>query len=621
MVELMLDNASPPGPEGKEKLTSAKDDDGKTPSDLLCQRWKPTFREGMRKPPDSIVRAEKIRIRKGLEYVLDPEREGRELEEAKVLATYENQVNLSKTYQSTGMKAPQWIRDNAKEINSKLGGMRARQRKIQSRNKRKLEFEKRKKEREALAKRELQALSRSSKKMRDKLKDRMAAIEYTQAMKITFAETRLSELEPGLALANARIAKEERFLQLCHVRVASLAVRNVSSGVRHLQQQADVWVREIAEEKKRETEGRDDWLRLDDDAKREVVDRAAIEQLELRLDACRYRYENQLKMMEIAAIGLQAGMMPDRVILEKMKRIVETGVRVNWKLTRRKGQNFMKAGKTVTEEVSEKERKKIAAEVIEIKSVLSRDERKLKHDRQMIMNKQHGWDLRNAILLYEYAEDHIGRRSTVRKRDTHRSYSSKIEAAEKLLESKENELLALKKHLSDEYEYRDEDVRRKWLAVQIPFTPKYWSKKIGQCANYLARSVCYRWDLRACDAMILNLEEDVEEAEKLVETMKSEIDDLRGEELAQHADLRRENEESLRMMRYDIGEEILTATVEDAIELPFVSDSDSGDGSAWDSDEDRIDGGSVEEGGSNSSRQEGGSGIEGESEESDGGDA
>ena len=75
------------------------------------------------------------------------------------------------------------------------------------------------------------------------------------------------------------------------------------------------------------------------------------------------------------------------------------------------------------------------------------------------------------------------------------------------------------------------------------------------------------------------------------------------------------------MMRYDIGEEILTATVEDAIELPFVSDSDSGDGSAWDSDEDRIDGGSEEEGGSNSSRQEGGSGIEGESEESDGGDA
>ena len=587
MVELMLDNASPAGPEGWEKLTSAVDNDGKTAAELLCQRWKPRLRDGARKPPESVVRAEKIRIRMSLEYLLDPDREIREKEEMKLLQTYENQVNLSKTYQQTGMKAPKWIRDNAKDINSKLGGMRAKQRKIESRKKRKLEFELKKKEREKLDRQELVNISKSARHMRDNLKKRLADIEHKQATLINWAETRKAELEPGLALANTRIAKENRFMELLHVRVASLASRNVSGGVSTMQIQVDKWMQEMKDQSLKEEEARRDWIVMDDAAKRDLVDTAAIEQLDIRLDACRERYEQQMQMMTVSAIGLEASLMPDTAILNRMQRIIETGVRVDWKATKRKGQNFMKAGKTITEDVSQNELKKIAAKAIEIKRLLIKDTKRLKHERQMIVDKQFAWDLRNANLWFDYADGHVNRRTAEQKTHTHREYQIKINVLEKQLAKAEQDLVNIQKHLTSEKEYLNYDIKRKWINVG-----SFASEHIGTFANLMARLVCYRWDIYACDAMLFNLEEDVEEGNEKISVLKTQIDDLRDEELKKHKDLKRESQEMLAMVRWDIGEEILEAKIEDAIQLPYVSDSDSGDGSAWDSDGDIIGGGS-----------------------------
>ena len=581
MVELMLDNASPPGPEGWAKLTSAKDDNNKTAADLLCQRWKPNLREGARRPPDSVIRAEKIRIRTDLEYLLDPEKEKRELAEANLLEKYELQVELSKTYHETGIKAPQWIRDNAKDINSKLGDMRMRKRKIESRKKRKELFALRRKEQEKMRRKELMHLSYCSKNMRNQLKKELDAIEDKQAKIITWSEETQAEIQPQLDLAQVRIVKEGRFLELCHVRVASVARHVISGDISSMKTQVNTLQSRLNEEEEKEEDARKKWIQMDDTAKKKLVDKAAIEQLDIRLEACRDRYENQLQKMNVAVLALQAGMVPDQVILERKKEQLATGTRINWKLTRRKGQNFMKAGKTVVEDLTEKEMKKIAEEAMEIKHMLDRDSKRLKHDQQMIVNKQRAWDLRKANLQFEYAEDHIGRRIQEMKRDVHRSYHGKIVLMEKKLKLKENLVTKIKKKLEYETNYREYNIKLKWKDVRY----------IGTWTNMLARLVCYRWDIKACNAMILNLEEDLEIAEREVLATKEEINDLRDNELKKHADLKRESIEMLAMVRVDVGEEILNAKIEDAIELPFVSDSDSGEGSAWDSDEDRLDGG------------------------------
>ena len=83
MVALLLDNAQPAGPEGQARLTEATDDNGKTASDLLCQRWEPILAAGVERPPDDVIRMEKLRVKGDLEYVLDPGREQREIEEMK----------------------------------------------------------------------------------------------------------------------------------------------------------------------------------------------------------------------------------------------------------------------------------------------------------------------------------------------------------------------------------------------------------------------------------------------------------------------------------------------------------------------------------------------------------
>ena len=89
--------------------------------------------------------------------------------------------------------------------------------------------------------------------------------------------------------------------------------------------------------------------------------------------------------------------------------------------------------------------------------------------------------------------------------------------------------------------------------------------------------------------MIDNLMEDVNEKEKIIKNITDEINDLRDDELSKHVDLKRELKEMLQMIRSDIGEDILESEIQEAIELPFVSDSDSGEGSAWDSNDDVLD--------------------------------
>ena len=174
-----------------------------------------------------------------------------------------------------------------------------------------------------------------------------------------------------------------------------------------------------------------------------------------------------------------------------------------------------------------------------------------------------------------------------KKTHTHREYQIKINVLEKQLAKAEQDLVNIQKHLTSEKEYLNYDIKRKWINVG-----SFASEHIGTFANLMARLVCYRWDIYACDAMIFNLEEDVEEGNEKISVLKTQIDDLRDEELKKHKDLKRESQEMLAMVRWDIGEEILEAKIEDAIQLPYVSDSDSGDGSAWDSDGDIIGGGS-----------------------------
>ena len=197
----------------------------------------------------------------------------------------------------------------------------------------------------------------------------------------------------------------------------------------------------------------------------------------------------------------------------------------------------------------------------------------------MIVEKQHAWDLRKANLEFEYAEDHIGRRIQERKRDVHRQYSKQIQDLELQLKAEEIAVLNLQKVLETERNFRDYDIKLRGIETRC----------IGKWANLFARHVYYRWDIKACDAMVANLEEDLMVGAAKVDQWKNEISDLREEELKQHVDLNRESSEMLAMVRIDVGEEILNAQIQDAIELPYVSDSDSGEGSAWDSDDDVID--------------------------------
>ena len=138
-------------------------------------------------PPAGVVRAEKIRVRTELEYILDPERAEREEAQLAQLETFENQVNLSKFYHESGLKAPKWIRNNANEINSKLGGARALKRTIERRLKQKRAFEKKRREREKYRKAELMSLSKNATKSRKKLKRLLHEIEFKQAKKIGWA--------------------------------------------------------------------------------------------------------------------------------------------------------------------------------------------------------------------------------------------------------------------------------------------------------------------------------------------------------------------------------------------------------------------------------------------------
>ena len=104
------------------------------------------------------------------------------------------------------------------------------------------------------------------------------------------------------------------------------------------------------------------------------------------------------------------------------------------------------------------------------------------------------------------------------------------------------------------------------------------------CAKY----GCLRWWRRAAIALIENLEEDLEEAMVLEKSLKQRLFEAKRAEVNGHTDLHRQEEETVKMLHSDVGSDILDHKIPDAIEMPFVSESESEEGSAADSEEDLI---------------------------------
>ena len=94
----------------------------------------------------------------------------------------------------------------------------------------------------------------------------------------------------------------------------------------------------------------------------------------------------------------------------------------------------------------------------------------------------------------------------------------------------------------------------------------------------------------------MNLEEDLAEAMSLEVSLSKKIYEIKRLEVDGHKELQRQEEEIVKMLRSDIGSDILDNKIPDAIEMPFVSDSESEVGSAADSDLDVLDVSHVESG-------------------------
>eukprot|EP00946_MAST-07B_sp_MAST-7B-sp1_P003358 g3358.t1 len=565
MVSLLLENAQPAGPEGWDMLTSAKDSDGKRASDLICQRWKPILAPGAKMPPAGVVRAEKIRIRTDLEYVLDPERAGREEAQLEELDTFENQVNLSQFYHQSGLKAPKWIRDNADEINSKLGDARALKRAVETRLKRKKEFEKRRKEREKFRRAELAALSKHATTSRKKLKRLLHEIEFKQVKKIGWAESRLAEVRPKLSKARTFLANEEAFRNTVHVRVKAVVERSWRKHFDTQGRQAEAWQVEEGVEEQKIKEAKEEWLISDDKAKEKVVRVAEIEQLDIRLDAARDRYKSQLDLKIQEMTMLEAGMVPEQAVLDKLSRQYATGQKIDWKLTRRRGKNFMNAGRTVKVNLTEKEREKAGLTAENIRIQLAKDRKRLEFGKDAIQEKQKAWLMSNGKLWFEFASDHVGREIQRCKQNLHRKCKEEIDELERKLQAAEERVTNLSQKLKHEKKIKTEEFETR-------------------CSKY----GCLRWWRGAAIALIANLEEDVEEAVALESSLRNQIRNAKQSEINGHKDLQRQEEEAIKMLRSDVGSDILDGKIPDAIEMPFVSDSESSEGSAANSDLDII---------------------------------
>lgn len=570
MVSLLLENAQPAGPKGWDMLTSATDDDGKRAGDLLCQRWKPVLAPGVKSPSAGVVRAEKLRVRTDLEYILDPERAAREEAQLAELDTYENQVSLSQFYHQNGLKAPKWIRDNANEINGKLGGARALKRAMERRLKQKKEFEKRRKEREKFRRAELTALSKHATKSRKKLKRLLHEIEFKQAKRIGWAESRLFEIRPKLNVATNFLAKEEAFLSAVHTRVASVVKTSWRLAVAAQARQAEAWTAEEGVEEHKVKEAQDDWLNMDDSAKEKVVSVAEVEQLDIRLEAAYDRYKDQIDLEVLKMTQLEAGMVPEQAVLDKLLRQHTTGQKVDWKLTRRKGKNFMNAGKTVKVDLTAREREKAGVTAEEIRVQLGKDTRRLAFGKSAIRDKQTAWKMWNGKLWFEFARDHVGREIQRSKRKLHRKCKREIDALERKFQAVTEKVAQLSKKLEREKRVKIEELETR-------------------CAKY----GCLRWWRRAAIALITNLEEDLEDAMLLKTSIKMQLDEAKQNEVKGHRDLHRQEEEIVKMLHSDVGGDILDHKIPDAIEMPFVSESESEEGSAADSEDDVIEGSDI----------------------------
>ena len=566
MVSLLLENAQPPGPEGWSMLTSAKDDNGKRASDLLCQRWKPSLAPGVAMPPPGVVRAEKIRVRTELEYILDPERAAREEAQLAQLETFENQVSLSKFYHESGLKAPKWIRKNSNEINSKLGDARALKRTLERRLKQKREFEKKRREREKYRRAELMSLSKNATKSRKKLKKLLHEIEFKQAKKIGWSESRLKELRPKISTARNFVNQEEAFMNTVHPRVASVAREKILSTLTEQSHQLEAYEVEESVEENKVKETQDDWLDMDNVAKQKVVSTAEHEQLDIRLEAARNRYEDQIKLKTLAMIQLEAAMVPEQAVLDKMIRQSKTGEKIDWKLTRRRGKNFMNAGKTVKVALTERERAEAEVTAEEIRVQLAKDKRRLAFGKKAVEDKKTAWRMWNGKLWFEFARDHVGREIQRSKRNLHRKCKVEIENIETKLQAATDKIQAISTKLNVERHIKTEHLDT-------------------LCAKF----GCLRWWRRAAIALIRNLEEDLENAIECEASLRKQLDEAKYSEINSLHALSRQEEEAVKMLHEDVGSEILDNKIPDAIELPFVSDSDSSEGSDADSGQDRID--------------------------------
>ena len=225
----------------------------------------------------------------------------------------------------------------------------------------------------------------------------------------------------------------------------------------------------------------------------------------------------------------------------------------------------MNAGRTVKVNLTEKEREKAGLTAENIRIQLAKDRKRLEFGKDAIQEKQKAWLMSNGKLWFEFASDHVGREIQRCKQNLHRKCKEEIDELERKLQVAAERVTNLSQKLKHERRIKTEEFETR-------------------CSKY----GCLRWWRGAAIALIANLEEDVEEAVALESSLRNQIRNAKQSEINGHKDLQRQEEEAIKMLRSDVGSDILDGKIPDAIEMPFVSDSESSEGSAANSDLDII---------------------------------
>lgn len=538
MAHMLIDNQFG-GPEGKAELIAARDDNGKRASELIGQRFK---------HPRKHVRRER---RHELEYLLDPDRRRREREEMEELRKFEQQVDLSKFYHQSGLKTPAWVAEHGDEISSKLASYRTKKLHIERRRKLQQALVERRAAREELRMAELRKLAASSTKARETLQGLLASHRTKHGPVIELCSTEIEKKRVEVCKREETIQQNNKFMHMLHPRVAVTLAHFTWEQVTAEQEAIVIAESDIAGLEREIVANQQTWRTSDEMSKAKVVSDTAVEQLNLRIEAAAERYGDQLRIMEIGVNQLAGSMVPDKITVQNRRQALESGeVEV-----RRRGRHAARRREfrpIAPEEVTQYE-----AEITKLTSQLAVDEKRLTEARAAIADKKNAWALRNDRLWFDFASARMNRNFAKFKREVHRAHQERIHQCKMEVES-----------LKSTAERIDEDIAREEML----------GKRYCFCSRWRRFSQCH----------LENLQEDHAEVVSKIEILLARVEKIQDEELEIHERLRSEHEEMLHALRSEIKLEAIAGDIADAIELPFISASDTETGSEADSNDDVL---------------------------------